>query len=164
MACHSAATGRMTTQTAIFRIDGVTKSYGGFKALDSVTLEAGVNEYLSLLGPSGSGKTTLLRVIAGFEVPDSGRVFFQGRDITNLPAHERGIGFVFQNFALFPHLTVRQNIAFGMQLQGRPKQEIRERTAFFLEVVGLADVARRLPRELSGGMQQRIAIARALVR
>ena len=165
MACHSAATGRMTTQTAIFRIDGVTKSYGGVKALDSVTLEAGVNEYLSLLGPSGSGKTTLLRVIAGFEVPDSGRVFFQGRDITNLPAHERGIGFVFQNFALFPHLTVRQNIAFGMANGAVPvsAQETAQRTQAIIDMVGLTGMEDRGVDQISGGQRQRVALARTLV-
>ena len=155
----------MTKQTAIFRIDGVTKSYGGVKALDSVTLEAGVNEYLSLLGPSGSGKTTLLRVIAGFEVPDSGRVFFQGRDITNLPAHERGIGFVFQNFALFPHLTVRQNVAFGMAngAAAVSPEEIAQRAQAVIDMVGLTGMEDRGVDQISGGQRQRVALARTLV-
>jgi len=155
----------MTTQTAIFRIDGVTKSYGGVKALDAVTLEAGVNEYLSLLGPSGSGKTTLLRVIAGFEVPDSGRVFFQGRDITNLPAHDRGIGFVFQNFALFPHLTVRQNIAFGMANGAVlvSSEETAHRTQTIIDMVGLTGMEDRGVDQISGGQRQRVALARTLV-
>ena len=103
--------------TAVFRLDGVTKRYGDLVALDNATLEAGANEYISFLGPSGSGKTTLLRVIAGFEAPEAGRVHFQGRDITNVPAHERGIGFVFQNFALFPHLTVGENVAFPLRIR-----------------------------------------------
>ncbi|MCF8510020.1 MAG: ABC transporter ATP-binding protein [Rhodobacteraceae bacterium] len=155
----------MATQAEIFRIDGVSKSYGGVKALDGVTLEAGVNEYLSLLGPSGSGKTTLLRVIAGFEAPDSGRVFFQGRDVTHLPAHERGIGFVFQNFALFPHLTVRQNVAFGMAngVEKVAEAEIAERTQSVIDMVGLTGMEDRGVEQISGGQRQRVALARTLV-
>ena len=162
---RSTVTGRMTTETAIFRIDGVSKSYGGVKALDGVTLEAGVNEYLSLLGPSGSGKTTLLRVIAGFEVPDVGRVVFQGRDITGLPAHERGIGFVFQNFALFPHLTVRKNVAFGMMNGGVavPASEINQRCQAMIDMVGLSGLEDRGVDQISGGQRQRVALARTLV-
>ena len=155
----------MTTETAIFRIDGVSKSYGGVKALDGVTLEAGVNEYVSLLGPSGSGKTTLLRVIAGFEVPDAGRVVFQGRDITELPAHERGLGFVFQNFALFPHLTVKKNVAFGMMNGGVavPASEIDQRCQAMIDMVGLSGLEDRGVEQISGGQRQRVALARTLV-
>ncbi len=162
---RSTVTGRMTTGAAIFRIDGVSKSYGGVKALDSVTLEAGVNEYVSLLGPSGSGKTTLLRVIAGFEVPDVGRVVFQGRDITGLPAHERGIGFVFQNFALFPHLTVKKNVAFGMMNGGVavPAAEIDQRCQAMIDMVGLSGLEDRGVEQISGGQRQRVALARTLV-
>ena len=155
----------MATETAVFRIDGVSKSYGGIPALDGVTLDAGVNEYVSLLGPSGSGKTTLLRVVAGFEVPDKGRVFFQGRDITNLPAHERGIGFVFQNFALFPHLTVRKNVAFGM-MNGASQvsaSEIDRRTQAVIDMVGLSGMEDRGVDQISGGQRQRVALARTLV-
>jgi spermidine/putrescine transport system ATP-binding protein len=155
----------MATETAIFEIDGVSKSYGGVKALDGVTLRAGVNEYMSLLGPSGSGKTTLLRVIAGFEVPDSGRVLFEGRDITALPAHERGIGFVFQNFALFPHLTVRKNVAFGM-MHGNTsvsQSEIDARTQSVIDMVGLSGMEDRGVEQISGGQRQRVALARTLV-
>ncbi|MBC7479958.1 MAG: ABC transporter ATP-binding protein [Pseudorhodobacter sp.] len=155
----------MTNETAIFRIDGVSKSYGGVKALDRVTLTAGGHEYLSLLGPSGSGKTTLLRVIAGFEVPDEGRVFFQGRDITDLPAHERGIGFVFQNFALFPHLTVGQNVAFGMAYGAVPvpQAESDARCQAVIEMVGLSGLEDRGVDQISGGQRQRVALARTLV-
>ena len=155
----------MTTETAIFRIDGVSKSYGGVKALDGVTLEAGVNEYVSLLGPSGSGKTTLLRVIAGFDVPDVGRVFFQGRDITGLPAHERGIGFVFQNFALFPHLTVKKNVAFGLMngVVTIPASEIDQRCQAVIDMVGLSGLGDRGVDQISGGQRQRVALARTLV-
>ena len=162
---RSTATERMATETAVFRIDGVSKSYGGIPALDGVTLDAGVNEYVSLLGPSGSGKTTLLRVVAGFEVPDKGRVFFQGRDITNLPAHERGIGFVFQNFALFPHLTVRKNVAFGM-MNGASQvsaSEIDRRTQAVIDMVGLSGMEDRGVDQISGGQRQRVALARTLV-
>lgn len=155
----------MTTETAIFRIDGVSKSYGGVTALNGVTLEAGVNEYVSLLGPSGSGKTTLLRVIAGFEVPDGGRVFLQGRDITGLPAHERGIGFVFQNFALFPHLTVKNNVAFGMMNGSAtvPASEIDQRCRAIIDMVGLSGLEDRGVDQISGGQRQRVALARTLV-
>jgi len=155
----------MITDAAIFRIDGVTKSYGGVKALDGVTLEAGVNEYMSLLGPSGSGKTTLLRVIAGFEVPDAGRVYFQGRDITDVPAHERGIGFVFQSFALFPHLTVRKNVAFGL-MHGRTTVSAAEtdtRTQAVIDMVGLSGMEDRGVDQISGGQRQRVALARTLI-
>lgn len=155
----------MATETAIFKIDGVSKSFGGVKALDGVTLGAEVNEYISLLGPSGSGKTTLLRVIAGFEVPDSGRVYFEGRDITGLPAHERGIGFVFQNFALFPHLTVRKNVAFGMMhgASSVSAAEIDKRTQAVIDMVGLTGMEDRGVDQISGGQRQRVALARTLV-
>lgn len=155
----------MATEPAIFRIDGVSKSYGGVAALDSVMLEAKVNEYISLLGPSGSGKTTLLRVIAGFEVPDKGRVYFEGRDITDLSAHERGIGFVFQNFALFPHLTVRKNVAFGM-MHGSATvsaSEIDKRCQAVIDMVGLSGLEDRGVDQISGGQRQRVALARTLV-
>lgn len=161
----SGATGRMAAETAIFRIDGVSKSYGGVRALENVTLEAGINEYMSLLGPSGSGKTSLLRVIAGFEAPDSGRVFFEGRDITGLPAHERGIGFVFQNFALFPHLTVRKNVSFGMMHGGTTVSaaEMDKRTQAVIDMVGLTGMEDRGVDQISGGQRQRVALARTLV-
>lgn len=164
LAC-GAVTNRMAAETAIFRIDGVSKTYGDVVALNKVTLEAGVNEYVSLLGPSGSGKTTLLRVIAGFEVPDSGRVYFQGRDITGLPAHERGIGFVFQNFALFPHLTVKKNVAFGMMHggAGTSASEIDQRCKAVIDMVGLSGLEDRGVDQISGGQRQRVALARTLV-
>lgn len=143
----------------------MSKSYGGTTALDGVTLESEVNEYVSLLGPSGSGKTTLLRVIAGFEVPDTGRVFFDGRDITDLPAHERGIGFVFQNFALFPHLTVKKNVAFGLMhgLAVVSPSEIDARCRAVIDMVGLSGLEDRGVDQISGGQRQRVALARTLV-
>ena len=150
--------------TSVFRLDGVTKSYGDLVALDNASLEAGANEYISFLGPSGSGKTTLLRVIAGFEAPEAGRVFFNGRDITNLPAHERGIGFVFQNFALFPHLTVIQNVGFGLThgKSGLSAAEIERRSLEMIELVGLSGMEGRGVDQISGGQRQRVALARTL--
>lgn len=150
--------------TAVFRLDGVTKRYGDLVALDAVTLDVRVNEYVSFLGPSGSGKTTLLRVIAGFETPDTGRVFFEGRDITFVPAHERGIGFVFQNFALFPHLTVIKNVGFGLTYGKKPlpPAEVDRRARDVIAMVGLAGMEDRGVDQISGGQRQRVALARTL--
>ena len=155
----------MTHNEPIFRLDGVTRRYGTLTALDHIDFEAPNNEYISLLGPSGSGKTSLLRIIAGFEKPDTGRVWFQGRDITDLPAHERGIGFVFQNFALFPHLTVYENVAFGLRNghETVSDAEIDNRVTETIEIVGLAGLEDRSPDQISGGQKQRVALARSLV-
>ncbi len=155
----------MATETSVFRLEGVTKRYGDVVALDSVTLKADVNEYISLLGPSGSGKTTILRVLAGFEAPDAGRVYFQGRDITRVPAHERGIGFVFQNFALFPHLTVLKNVAFGLKhgTDTLSAAQIDARCRAMIEMVGLNGLEDRAVDQISGGQSQRVALARTLV-
>ena len=155
----------MASETAIFRLEDVSKRYGDVVALDGVSLDVGVNEYISLLGPSGSGKTSLLRIIAGFEVPDAGRVWFQGRNITNVPAHERGIGFVFQNFALFPHLTVMNNVAFGLMHGEKriPAAEITRRCQDMIDMVGLSGLADRGVDQISGGQRQRVALARTLV-
>ena len=151
-------------EAAVFRLEGVTKRYGDLVTLDNVSLDVGVNEYVSFLGPSGSGKTTLLRVIAGFETPDSGRVFFEGRDITYLPAHERGIGFVFQNFALFPHLTVIKNVGFGLTHGKTPlaAAEVDRRAREMIAMVGLAGMEDRGVDQISGGQRQRVALARTL--
>lgn len=150
--------------TAVFRLEGVTKRYGDLVALDNATLDAGENEYISFLGPSGSGKTTLLRVIAGFEAPEAGSVYFDGRDITHVPAHERGIGFVFQNFALFPHLTVIQNVGFGLThgKSGLSPAEIERRSLEMIELVGLSGMEGRGVDQISGGQRQRVALARTL--
>lgn len=155
----------MTQTGPIFRLEGVTRRYGDLTALDTIDFEAPKNEYISLLGPSGSGKTSLLRIIAGFEKPDQGRVWFQGKDITDLPVHERGIGFVFQNFALFPHLTVFENVAFGLRNGSTkvPDAEIDKRTREAVEMVGLAGLEDRVPDQVSGGQKQRVALARTLV-
>jgi len=155
----------MAEHAAIFRLDGISKSYGSVAALRDISLSVAGNEYISLLGPSGSGKSTLLRVIAGFEAPDQGRVYFEGRDITSMPAHERGIGFVFQNFALFPHLTVFDNVAFGLR-NGRastPDAEIDKRAREVIALVGLAGMEGRGVHQISGGQKQRVALARTLV-
>lgn len=155
----------MKQSDPIFRLDGVTRRYGNLTALDSIDFTAEDNSYISLLGPSGSGKTSLLRVIAGFEAPDSGRIWFQGRDITDLPAHERGIGFVFQNFALFPHLTIFENVAFGLRngAVNPPEAEIIQRVKETIEMVGLTGLEDRNPDQISGGQKQRVALARSLV-
>jgi len=151
-------------EAAVFRLEGVTQRYGDLVTLDNVSLDVGVNEYVSFLGPSGSGKTTLLRVIAGFEAPDAGRVFFEGRDITHLPAHERGIGFVFQNFALFPHLTVIKNVGFGLMHGKTPlaAAEVDRRAREMIAMVGLAGMEGRGVDQISGGQRQRVALARTL--
>jgi sulfate transport system ATP-binding protein len=140
----------------------VRKSFGDFVALDDVSLEIPDGSLTSLLGPSGSGKSTLLRIIAGLEEPDKGTVEIHGSDATQVPPQRRGIGFVFQHYAAFKHMTVRDNVAFGMKIRKQPKQRIQERVDELLEVVGLAGYQQRYPNQLSGGQRQRMALARAL--
>jgi spermidine/putrescine transport system ATP-binding protein len=142
--------------------DHVTKRFGSFTAVDDVSLEITHGMTFSLLGPSGCGKTTLLRMAAGFEKPDSGRILLDGRDITDLPPEKRPVNTVFQNYALFPHLTVRENIAFGLRIAKRPEAEIRQEVDRMLELVDLATHADKMPVKLSGGQKQRVGIARAL--
>ncbi|MEU1860814.1 ABC transporter ATP-binding protein [Streptomyces gardneri] len=144
------------------RFDGVSVAYGGTTVLDHLDLTVEPGEVMALLGPSGSGKTTALRAVAGFVRPASGRVFIGGQDVTALPPYKRGIGMVVQQYALFPHLRVDANVAFGLKAQKAPKAEIPARVAEALEMTGMAAYARRYPRELSGGQQQRVAIARVL--
>jgi len=144
------------------RFDRVSVAYGGTTVLDSLDLTVEPGEVMALLGPSGSGKTTALRAVAGFVRPASGRVFIGERDVTDLPPYRRGIGMVVQQYALFPHMRVEDNVAFGLKAQRAPKGEIRGRVAEALEMTGMAAYARRYPRELSGGQQQRVALARAL--
>ncbi|MFG2581623.1 ABC transporter ATP-binding protein [Streptomyces malaysiensis] len=144
------------------RFDAVTVAYDGNVVLDALDLTVAPGEVMALLGPSGSGKTTALRAVAGFVRPASGRVFLGDRDVTDLPPHRRGIGMVVQSYALFPHLRVEDNVAFGLKARKVPKAELRARVAEALEMTGMAAYARRHPRELSGGRQQRVAIARAL--
>jgi sulfate transport system ATP-binding protein len=140
----------------------VTKRYGDFLALDDVSVDVEPGSLTALLGPSGSGKSTLLRVIAGLEVPDAGTVVLEGADVTHVPPQRRGIGFVFQHYAAFKHLTVRDNVAFGLTIRKRPKAEIRATVDELLGIVGLAGYQDRYPSQLSGGQRQRMALARAL--
>jgi len=140
----------------------VRKSFGDFVALDNVSLEIPDGSLTSLLGPSGSGKSTLLRIIAGLEEPDQGTVEIHGDDATRVPPQRRVIGFVFQHYAAFKHMTVRDNVAFGMKIRKQPKQRVQERVDELLEVVGLAGYQQRYPNQLSGGQRQRMALARAL--
>ncbi|MFD9653515.1 ABC transporter ATP-binding protein [Streptomyces mirabilis] len=144
------------------RFDRVSVAYDGTTVLDFLDLTVEPGEVMALLGPSGSGKTTALRAVAGFVRPASGRVFIGDRDVTALPPHRRGVGMVVQQYALFPHMRVEDNVAFGLRAQKVAKGEIRGRVAEALEMTGMAAYARRHPRELSGGQQQRVAIARAL--
>ncbi|MGW0119644.1 ABC transporter ATP-binding protein [Streptomyces sp. NPDC003327] len=148
--------------TSGIRFQGVSVTYGTTTVLDSLDLTVEPGEVMALLGPSGSGKTTALRTVAGFVRPFAGRVFIGDRDVTDLPPYKRGIGMVVQQYALFPHLRVEDNVAFGLKARKAPKAEIPGRVAEALEMTGMAAYARRYPRELSGGQQQRVAIARAL--
>jgi spermidine/putrescine transport system ATP-binding protein len=144
------------------RFDHVTKRFGAFTAVERVTLEIEHGKVFSLLGPSGCGKTTLLRMAAGFERPDEGRVLLDGKDITDLPPEQRPVNTVFQNYALFPHLSVRDNIAFGLKIAKLPKQRITREVDQLLDLVDLTGHADHLPAKLSGGQKQRVGIARAL--
>jgi spermidine/putrescine transport system ATP-binding protein len=159
------ASEKMAEEASIFRLDNVTKRFGDVVALDTINLAVEQNEYVSLLGPSGSGKTVLLRTIAGFDAPDAGSIEVMGKDVTNLPAHLRGIGFVFQNFALFPHLTVTDNIAFGLRNRANPmgQKEVAARVSDVISLVGLSGLEGRGIGQISGGQKQRVALARTLV-
>lgn len=140
----------------------INKSFGSFKASDNVNFGLEKGKLIGLLGPSGSGKTTILRMLAGLEKQDSGDILINGRNVNGVPASERGIGFVFQNYALFPFMTVNANIAYGLKVQKKDKKFINDRVNELLELVGLPDVGKRYPDQLSGGQRQRIALARAL--
>ena len=144
------------------RIQDVSKNFGGFAALDKVSLEVPDGDLLALLGPSGSGKTTLLRIIAGLEVADSGTVLLQGQDITRQSARERNVGFVFQHYALFRHMTVAENVGYGLRVRATPKAKIDKRVDELLKLVRLDGLHGRYPGQLSGGQRQRVALARAL--
>jgi sulfate/thiosulfate transport system ATP-binding protein len=140
----------------------VTKRFGDFIAVDDVSMSVPAGSLTALLGPSGSGKSTLLRVISGLEQPDAGRVVIEGSDVTGLPPQRRGIGFVFQHYAAFKHMTVHKNVAFGLEIRRRPRSEIKARVEELLELVQLTGLAKRYPAQLSGGQRQRMALARAL--
>lgn len=142
----------------------ITKSYGKQKVLDKVNIKINKEEFFTILGPSGCGKTTLLQIIAGLITPDYGKIMFDGKDVTNIPPHKRDIGMVFQDLALFPHMTVAENIAFGLKLRNKSEQEIKIKVKEMLELVRLnpSEVWNKYPSQLSGGQQQRVALARAL--
>ncbi len=143
-------------------VKNINKHFGSFKASDNVSFEIERGKLIGLLGPSGSGKTTILRMIAGLETPDSGDIFIGGRRVNDLPPGERGIGFLFQSYALFKHMTVFDNIAFGLTVQKKPRAEIKSRVEELAALIGLQDFTNRYPMQLSGGQRQRVAFARAL--
>ena len=148
----------------LLRIDSVVKKFGAFRAVDQLSLDIRAGEFFALLGPSGCGKTTLLRMLAGFETPDEGRILLDGKDIAPVLPHQRPVNMMFQNYALFPHLTVRDNIAFGLKRAGLPRAEIDARVAEMVALVKLEGLAKRKPDQLSGGQRQRVALARSLAR
>jgi sulfate transport system ATP-binding protein len=143
-------------------VESISKQFGDFRALDDITLEVPNGSLTALLGPSGSGKSTLLRIIAGLETPDQGTVLIDGNDVTHARPQDRAIGFVFQHYAPFAHMTVRDNVAFGLKIRKRPKTEVRERVDELLSLVGLTKWSQQRPHQLSGGQRQRMALARAL--
>ncbi len=144
-------------------LQSLTKKFGKVVAVDEISLHVDEGEFLTLLGPSGSGKTTTLMMIAGFELPTAGKIFIRGKDVMMVPPHERNIGMVFQNYALFPHMTVSNNVAFPLKMRKLSKKKITQRVGRVLEIVKLPGFENRLPRQLSGGQQQRVALARALI-
>ncbi len=158
-----------TRQDAIgVAVERVSKRFthavkGAVHAARDVSIDVAPGEFLTLLGPSGCGKTTTLRMVAGFEIPDEGRIAFGGQDVTRLPANQRGIGFVFQNYALFPHLSVAENVAYGLTVRGQPAPVVASSVAEVLQLVGLAGYEKQFPAQMSGGEQQRVALARAIV-
>lgn len=149
---------------AFIEINDVSKRFGDFVAVDSISLSIGKGELFSILGGSGCGKTTLLRMMAGFEAPTTGRIVIDGVDVTDIPPYQRPVNMMFQSYAIFPHMTVKKNVAYGLQKEGRPKGEIAERVSGVLELVKLGEFATRKPNQLSGGQRQRVALARALVK
>jgi spermidine/putrescine transport system ATP-binding protein len=153
----------LTKEAYDVELRNVTKNYANTLAVNNVSLDIRAGEFMTLLGPSGCGKTTLLRMIAGFEIPDSGTVLLGGAEVTHIPPYRRDVTTVFQQYALFPHMDVFSNVAFGLQRRGMERQSIQQRVAEALEMVRLEGMERRRPNELSGGQQQRVALARALV-
>lgn len=146
------------------RIEGVSKSFGDFLAVNRVSLKIYRGELFALLGASGCGKTTLLRMLAGFETPTEGKIFIDGVDMSGIPPYERPVNMMFQSYALFPHMTVEQNIAFGLKQDGVPRSEIRDRVGAMLDLVQIGKFSKRKPHQLSGGQRQRVALARALIK
>jgi putrescine transport system ATP-binding protein len=159
---HSIA--RPASGTPLLRIDAVVKTFGQSRAVDALSLDIHAGEFFALLGPSGCGKTTLLRMLAGFETPDAGRILLDGRDIAQVPPHQRPVNMMFQNYALFPHLSVRDNIAFGLKRARLPSADIKARVSEMIALVKLDGLEKRRPDQLSGGQRQRVALARSLAR
>ncbi|MDJ0335584.1 ABC transporter ATP-binding protein [Salinibacterium sp. G-O1] len=153
----------MTTATPAIRLTALSKAFGSVNAVDNLDLDIAEGEFFSMLGPSGSGKTTVLRLIAGFEMPSAGTIELQGHDVTNRSPFDRDVNTVFQDYALFPHMTVRENVAYGLRVRGMGKKERLERAAASLESVALGGFGDRKPSQLSGGQRQRVALARATV-
>ncbi|MDP9260448.1 MAG: ABC transporter ATP-binding protein, partial [Actinomycetota bacterium] len=147
---------------AYLELQNLQRNFGPVKALDGIEIQLGEGEFLSLLGPSGCGKTTALRLVAGFDRPDGGRIVVDGKDITNVSPNKRDMGMVFQAYSLFPNMTARQNVEYGLRIRGKEKADRRKRVDDLLELVGLGHAGDRYPHQLSGGMQQRVALARAL--
>ncbi|MEU2614106.1 ABC transporter ATP-binding protein [Micromonospora sp. NPDC007271] len=154
----------MSTEHDAIRLESLAKSYGKVTALDGVDLEVGVGELVTLVGPSGSGKSTILRLIAGLERPDDGRILVNGQDVGNLPPHRRAVAMVFQDYALYPHLTVRGNLLFGLRVRRVRRGEAEQRAQQAAERLGITDLLDRYPDQMSGGQRQRVALARALLR
>jgi putrescine transport system ATP-binding protein len=151
-------------RSPLVRFDGVSRRFGAVAAVDNLSLDIHTNEFVALLGPSGCGKTTLLRMLAGFETPDTGRVLLDGQDISAVPPYRRPVNMMFQSYALFPHLTVANNIAFGLKREGLPRGEIETRVAEMLALARLTGLGERKPDQLSGGQRQRVALARSLAK
>ena len=150
--------------TVLLDIQNVSKAFDQLAALDNVSLQIHTNEFFAILGPSGSGKTTLLRALAGFESLDSGQIVLDGQDVADVPPNERPVNLMFQSYALFPHMSVFDNVAYGLRREKRPQGEIAERVTSLLATVGLGDMATRRTHQLSGGQKQRVALARAIVK
>jgi putrescine transport system ATP-binding protein len=152
------------SQSAFVRIEGVTKTFAGIKAVDNVSIDIAKGELFALLGGSGCGKTTLLRMLAGFEVPTSGRIIIDGKDMTGVPPYERPVNMMFQSYALFPHMTVEKNVAYGLKHEKMTDAERKDRVRQMLDLVQLSDLGHRKPHQLSGGQRQRVALARSLAK
>ncbi|MFD1560194.1 ABC transporter ATP-binding protein, partial [Paraburkholderia silviterrae] len=155
---------QVPSRDAFIRIENVVKKFGDSVAVNNVSLNIAKNELFALLGSSGCGKSTLLRMLAGFEAATSGKIFVDGEDLATLPPYRRPVNMMFQSYALFPHMSVESNVAFGLKQEGVPKNEIRERVADALNLVQMGRYAKRKPHQLSGGQQQRVALARSLVK